>query len=104
MGNFTLKRLPTHPGEILREEFMLPLELTQTELARSLKTTFRTINEIVNEKRGVSPDMALKLAKYFGTSPDVWQNLQADFDLYQARQKSKRIIDEIKPHKMSKAA
>lgn len=103
MENFTLKRKPTHPGEILREEFMLPLKLTQTELARSLKTTFRTINELVNEKRGVSPDMALKLAKYFGTSPDVWQNLQADYDLYHARIKSKGIIDEIKPHRMKKA-
>lgn len=104
MGNFILKRKPTHPGEILREEFMAPLRLTQTELAKSLKTTFRTINEIVNEKRGVSPDMSLKLAKYFDTSPDVWQNLQADYDLYHAGLKSKAIIDEIKPHRMRKAA
>ncbi len=83
---------------------MNPLHLTQTGLAKALKTTFRTINKIINEKRGVSPDMALKLAKYFGTSPDVWQNLQADYDLYYARLKSKAVIDEIKPHRMRKAA
>jgi addiction module HigA family antidote len=83
---------------------MTPLELIQTESAKALKTTFRTINEIVNEKRGVSPEMALKLARYFDTSPDVWQNLQADYDLYQARQKSKNILDGIKPHKLKNAA
>jgi addiction module HigA family antidote len=75
-------RKPTHPGEVLKEDFMAPLELTQTELAKALKTSFRTVNEILNEKRSISPDMALRLARYFGTTPDVWLGLQADYDLF----------------------
>lgn len=104
MKGYELKRMPTHPGEILREDFMLPHHLTQVKLARALKTTFRTINEIVNCKRSISPEMALKLARYFGTSPDIWLNLQADYDLYKAKLKSKRIIEGIKPHEKRRIA
>lgn len=104
MGKYELKRIPTHPGEILKEDFVIPLSLTQTQLAKDLKTTFRTINEIINAKRGISAEMALKLARYFGTSPDVWLNLQADYDLYKAKLKSKKIIDEITPLEQKKAA
>ncbi len=104
MAKYELKRNPTHPGEILKEDFLTPLGLTQTELAKALKTSFRTINEILNEKRSISPDMALRLARYFGTSPDVWIGLQADYDLYWARMKSKKTIDEIKPLQGKRAA
>jgi antitoxin HigA-1 len=104
MARYQLKRPPTHPGEILKEEFLLPLGITQTELAKALKTSFRTINEILNEKRSVSPDMALRLSRYFGTSPDVWIGLQADYDLYWAMAKSKKTIDGIKPLQGEKAA
>jgi antitoxin HigA-1 len=104
MGNFELKRKPTHPGEILKEDFMAPLTLTQTELAKALKTSFRTINEILNEKRSISPEMALRLARYFGTSPNVWLGLQADYDLFKAKLKSKKTIEEIKPLTGRKAA
>ncbi len=104
MAKYQLKRLPTHPGEILKEEFLLPLGITQTDLAKALKTSFRTINEILNEKRSVSPDMALRLSRYFGTSPDVWIGLQADYDLYWAMVKSKKTIDGIKPLHGKKAA
>lgn len=104
MKGYELKRMPTHPGEILREDFMLPHNLTQVELAKALKTTFRTINEIVNCKRSVSPEMALKLARYFGTSADIWLNLQADYDLYKAKLKSKKIIEGIKPCERRAAA
>ena len=97
MARYQLKRPPTHPGEILKEDFLSPLGITQTELAKALKTSFRTINEILNEKRNVSPDMALRLSRYFGTSPDVWIGLQADYDLYWAIQKSKKTIDGIRP-------
>jgi addiction module HigA family antidote len=97
MAKVQLKRPLTHPGEILKEEFLSPLGTTQTELAKALKTSFRTINEILNEKRSVSPDMALPLSRYFRTSPDVWIGLQADYDLYRALTKSKKTIDEIKP-------
>jgi len=104
VAKYELKRTPTHPGEILREDFLSPLELTQTELAKALKTTFRTINEILNEKRSISPDMALRLSRYFGTSPDVWIGLQADYDLYWARMKSQKTLDGIKPRHGSRAA
>jgi antitoxin HigA-1 len=104
MGKFELKRKPTHPGEILKEDFMVPLKLTQTELAKALKTSFRTINEILNEKRSISPDMALRIARYFGTSPDVWLGFQADYDLFKANAKSKKLIEGIKPLAGAKAA
>lgn len=104
MVKYELKRTPTHPGEILKEDFLAPLGITQTELAKALKTSFRTINEILNEKRSISPDMALRLSRYFGTSPDVWIGLQADYDLYWARLKSKKMIDEIKPLQGKRAA
>jgi addiction module HigA family antidote len=104
MGQFELNRKPTHPGEIIKEDFMIPLKLTQTELARALKTSFRTINEILNEKRSISPEMALRLSRYLGTTPDVWLGLQADYDLFKARLKSKKTIEEIKPLRGRKAA
>ncbi len=104
MAAYELKRKPTHPGEILKEDFMAPLKLTQMELARALKTSFRTINEILNEKRNISPEMALRLARYFGTTPDVWLGLQADYDLYKAKLKSEKSIKEIKPRAKEKAA
>jgi len=104
LAKYDLKRNPTHPGEILREDFLSPLALTQTELAKALKTMFRTINEILNEKRSISPDMALRLSRYFGTSPDVWIGLQTEYDLYRAKIKSQKTINEIKPHHSMRAA
>ncbi len=101
---FQVERPPTHPGVILKEDFLSPLGITQTELAKALKTSFRTINEILNEKRSVSPDMALRLSRYFGTTPDVWLGLQADYDLYWAMVKSKKTIDGIKPLQGKQAA
>ena len=94
---FRLKRKPTHPGEILQEEFLIPPRITQSQLAKELKTTFRTINEIVKEKRNISPEMALKLAKYFGTSPELWLNLQNQYDLYRVKEKKEIILKNIKP-------
>jgi addiction module HigA family antidote len=101
---FDLKRVPTHPGKILKEDFLIPLGLSQTELARYLKTTFRTVNEILNEKRGISPDMAVRLSRFFGTSEELWLNLQDQYDLYKAKQKSKDVLKEIKPFKELKMA
>ena len=92
-----LKRKPTHPGEILREEFLAPLGLTQTGFSKKIKTSFRTVNEILNEKRAVTPDMALRLARFFGTSEELWLNLQDQYDLYRALQKSRKTITGIKP-------
>lgn len=96
---YALKRQPTHPGVILREEFISALGLTQAEVAQSLKTTFRTVNEIINGKRNVSPDMALRLARFFGTSEELWLNLQDQYDLYKAREKGKDVLNKIRPYK-----
>lgn len=78
----TRKRLPpVHPGEVLAEEFLAPLELTQYRLAKSLSVPARRINEIVHGTRGVSANTALRLARFFGTSDRFWLNLQAAYDL-----------------------
>ena len=68
-------------------------------LAKELNTTFRTINEIVNEKRNVSPEMAVRLAKYFGTSEELWMNLQNQYDLYVVKSKKHNILNKIRPYR-----
>ncbi len=76
------KRLaPVHPGEVLMEDFLKPIELSQNRLALSIGVHPRRINEIVLGKRGISADTALRLAKFFDTSPDVWLGLQKDYEL-----------------------
>ncbi len=89
----TNKLTPIHPGEILREEFMLPCVLSQNALARALNVPPRRINEIVLEKRGITADTALRLARYFGTSAEMWTGLQADYDLRLARQEKAHAIE-----------
>ena len=79
------KLAPVHPGEILREDFMAPLGLSINALARALRTPPNHVSGIVNERRGVSAKMALRLARYFGTSPDLWLGLQMDYELDRAR-------------------
>jgi addiction module HigA family antidote len=74
-------RVPTHPGEILREEFLVPLGQTQVALAEHLGVPLQRINEIVRGKRGITPDTAWLLAQAFGTTPQFWLNLQAAYDL-----------------------
>ena len=95
----TKNRLPPiHPGEILREEFMRPSGLSQNALARALNVPPRRINEIVLEKRGVTADTALRLARFFGTSAEMWTGLQADYDLRLARYEKARTIErEVEP-------
>ncbi|MBI4685147.1 MAG: HigA family addiction module antidote protein [Nitrospirae bacterium] len=99
-----LKRTPTHPGQILKEDFILPLGISQTELAKKLKTTFRTVNEILNAKRGVTPEMAIRLSRFFGTSEELWLNLQNQYDLYRVKEKKKDILRHIKYCKEMKKA
>ena len=72
---------PVHPGEVLMEDFLKPMKLSQNRLALSIGVHPRRINEIVLGKRGISADTALRLAKFFGTSPDVWLGLQKDYEL-----------------------
>ena len=89
----TAKKLaPLHPGEVLYEEFIKPLGLSQNQLARELKVPPRRINEIVLGKRGISADTALRLARHFGTSPELWLGLQADYELDLAKDRSEAQI------------
>ena len=97
-------RTPTHPGVMLREEFLDPLGITQRELADSILVPYQRVNEIINEKRGITPDTALRLAKYFGNTPGFWMNLQLRFDLYQAQKADKDEIKKIRTLKLEHAS
>ena len=97
-------RPPTHPGEMLREEFLIPLSISQKDLAFAIHVPFQRINELVNRKRGVTPSTALRLAKFFGMSADFWLNLQMRWDLYNARQLEKEEIETIRDYQHLKRA
>jgi len=79
-----MTRKPTHPGELIREEYMKPLSLTVTSLAGSLGVSRKTLSTILNERAGVSPDMALRLSRAFSTTPALWLNMQGGYDLWMA--------------------
>jgi addiction module HigA family antidote len=96
-------RSPTHPGLILREEFLDPLSITQRELADAILVPYQRVNEIINEKRGITPNTALRLAKYFGNTPGFWMNLQLRFDLYQAQKADNDEIMNIRTLKLDHA-
>lgn len=93
------EKLPNvHPGEVLLEEFLQPLDLSQNQLARDIHVPPRRVNEIVLGKRSVTPDTALRLARYFGTSERFWLGLQLDYEIEEARRESgQRIEREITP-------
>ena len=94
-----MRRRPTHPGEILREEFLKPLGISQNRLAREIGVPPRRINEIVLEKRSITADTALRLARFFGTSESFWMGLQADYDIERARRLlGERLEREIRPY------
>ena len=96
-----LKMPPVHPGEILYEDFMKPLGITQYRLAKEMHVYPRRVNEIVHGKRAISADTALRLARYFGTSAELWMNLQAHYDLELARDEVEvRIAAEVQPLKL----
>jgi len=95
-------RQPTHPGEMLREEFLEPMKLSQRDLADAIHVPYQRVNELVNRRRGITPSTALRLAKFFGTSPAFWMKLQLRWDLYHAKQAEARELSRIKP--MSLAA
>ena len=91
-----MKKLPNiHPGEVLLEEFLLPMNISQNALARAIGVPPRRINEIVLGKRAISADTALRLAKTFGTSESFWMGLQADYDLEEARLGMAATFDQI---------
>ncbi len=90
---------PVHPGEILLEDFLKPMGISQYALAKAIAVPPRRINEIVHGKRGISADTALRLGRYFGVQPDSWMNLQAHFDLeVTRRQLGRRLDDDVRPH------
>ena len=91
-------RPPTHPGEMLREEFLEPLGMTQTELAERIHVSFPRINEIVNGRRGITPDTALRLSRLFGTSAEFWLDGQRNWDLWHAlHSESAKELKRIEP-------
>jgi len=89
---------PIHPGEILREEFLVPLEMSANALAMALHVPAPRINDIVRERRAITPDTALRLSRYFDTTAQFWLNLQSSFDLRQTESEAGgRIAREIRP-------
>ncbi|MCJ7658929.1 MAG: HigA family addiction module antitoxin [Anaerolineales bacterium] len=98
MVRIPTNRVPTHPGEMLREEFLSPMGFTQQELALAIHVPYQRVNELVNGKRGVTTSTALRLAKFFNTSPDSWMNLQQCWDLYRAQQSEAGQLELIQPN------
>ena len=88
-------REPTHPGEMLLEEFLGPMGISQRALSIAIRVPYQRVNELVNRRRGVSPATALRLAKFFGTSPDFWLNLQLRWDLYHAMRAESKVLEKI---------
>ena len=91
-------RIPTHPGEMLLEEFLNPMGLTQRELAEQIRVPYQRVNDIVNGRRGITPSTTLRLAKFFNMSADFWMNLQLRWDLYFAQQDEVNILEKIRPY------
>ena len=99
MGNemIFMARRPTHPGEMLREEFMPDFRLSVAALAKQLGVSRQSVNELVHERRALSPDMALRLARLFNTSPQYWLNMQRNVDLWDALDLNREAIEAIEP-------
>ena len=89
-------REPTHPGEMLLEEFLKPMHLSQRDLANGIHVPYQRVNELVNKRRGVTPATALRLGKFFGNSPAFWMNLQLRWELYHARQSEAEDLRRIR--------
>jgi len=97
-------REPTHPGEMLLEEFLKPMGLSQRNLADGIRVPYQRVNEIVKGRRGVTPSSALRLARFFGTSPDFWLNLQLRWDLYHVHQAEAGALRQIRQVRRSRRA
>jgi len=92
-----MKRRPTHPGEILREDFLPDYGLTVADLARAIGVSRQTVNELLRERRAVSPEMALRLSRLFGNTAEFWLNAQRAVDLWNAARRAKRKLERIAP-------
>jgi addiction module HigA family antidote len=95
------KRRPTHPGAILREDILPAADITQTELANMMGVSRRAVNELCQERRGVSTDMAHRLARVFGNSPEFWLRMQQAVDIWDTLEANKREYEKIKPLKVA---
>ena len=95
--NTGIKRRPTHAGEMLREDFLPDYDLTATSLAEAIGVSRQSINELLRERRRVSPEMALRLARLFGNSPEFWLNAQSAVDLWDATQVIQNDVARIRP-------
>ena len=105
MVRIPTNREPTHPGEMLRDEFLVPMNISQRDLANAIHVSYQRINELVNKKRGITPSTALRLAKFFGVSADFWLNLQVRWDLFKAQVTEKNELDSIQDyHHINKIA
>jgi addiction module HigA family antidote len=91
-------RSPTHPGEMLLEEFLTPMGLSNDEVADAIHVPTEQLNEIISEHQSVTPSIALRLAKFFGMSADFWMNVQLRWDLYHTQQAESETLNRIRPH------
>ena len=97
MRRIPTHRAPTHPGEMLLEEFLKPMGMTQRELADKINVPYQRVNEIINGRRGITPSTALRLAKVFGMSDEFWMNVQLRWDLFFVKQAESEILEKIVP-------
>ena len=96
--NTALRKIrPTHPGEMLREDFLPDYGLTTASLATALGVSRQTINELIRERRAVSPEMAVRLSRLFSNTPEFWLNAQRAVDLWEAARSLKRVVTQIAP-------
>lgn len=90
-------RKPTHPGEVLLEEFLKPMGLSQRDLASGIRVPYQRVNELINRRRGITAATALRLGKFFGTSAGFWMNLQLRWELYRAQEAEANVLKRIRP-------
>ena len=89
-------RLPTHPGEMLLQDFLVPMGISQRDLADAIHVPYQRVNELVNQKRGITPSTALRLSRFLGVSAEFWLNLQTRWDLYKVKESEMEIVESIK--------
>ena len=105
MVRIPTEREPTHPGEMLLEEFLVPMNITQRELADAIHVPYQRINELINRKRGITPSTALRLSRFFDVTPEFWLNLQTRWDLYRAEKNEQAELETIQDyHSLQKMA
>lgn len=97
IANTGIRRRPTHPGEMLREDFLPDYELTVSGLAEAIGVSRQSVNELLRERRAVSPEMALRLSRLFGNTPDFWLNAQRAVDLWEASKAIRADVRKIQP-------